>query len=255
MSENKKPNEKPASTGSATPKPAKAKLDKAHVADTALDVLNDVGLEGLTLRAIAKQLNVQAPALYWHFKNKQALLDEMATVMFRRMIEADGVPAAFESAEGWREGLLQANRHLRAMLLRYRDGAKVFSGSRLTGTDHGPELEAHLRQLIDAGFTAEQAAWASNTASMYTLGFVSEEQGMRPEPTQAQASAQAQAQAQIQAQAQDDSLVDIAERAEKLADYPLAAAAGSQLFASYDERFEEGLQLIVAGISARYGVR
>ncbi|MGW2343613.1 TetR/AcrR family transcriptional regulator C-terminal domain-containing protein [Streptomyces sp. NPDC001661] len=231
MSENKKPNEKPSA------KPAKPKLDKAHVADTALDVLNDVGLEGLTLRAIAKQLNVQAPALYWHFKNKQALLDEMATVMFRRMTEAGGASAAYEPAGDWREHLLQANRHLRAMLLRYRDGAKVFSGSRLTGTDHGPEMEAHLRLLIDAGFTAEQAAWAGSTASMYTLGFVTEEQGMRPEPTR------------------DDSLVDIAERAEKLADYPLAAAAGNQLFAAYDERFEEGLQLIVAGIAARYGVR
>ncbi|MET8468832.1 TetR/AcrR family transcriptional regulator C-terminal domain-containing protein [Streptomyces sp. NPDC006422] len=244
MSENEKPKEKPTpaqKSAKATPaksaKPAKPKLDKAHVADTALDLLNDVGLEGLTLRAIAKQLNVQAPALYWHFKNKQALLDEMATVMFRRMTEAGGFAVGYEPVDGWQEHLFEANRHLRAMLLRYRDGAKVFSGSRLTGTDHGPEMEAHLRLLIDAGFTAEQAAWASATANMYTLGFVTEEQGMRPEPTR------------------DESLVDIADRAERLADYPLAAAAGDQLFAAYDERFEEGLQLIVAGIEARYGVR
>ncbi|MEB8338619.1 TetR/AcrR family transcriptional regulator C-terminal domain-containing protein [Streptomyces endophyticus] len=230
MAEKKKQNE--------NEKPAKPKLDKAHVADTALDLLNDVGLEGLTLRAIAKQLNVQAPALYWHFKNKQALLDEMATVMFRRMTEAGevGGTVGYQPAGAWQDLLIEGNRHLRATLLRYRDGAKVFSGSRFTGTDHGPEMEANLRLLVEAGFTPEQATWASSTTYMYTLGFVTEEQGMRPEPTR------------------DESLVDVAERAERLADYPLAAAAGSRLFAAYDERFEEGLRLIVAGIEARYGV-
>ncbi|WP_411293646.1 TetR/AcrR family transcriptional regulator C-terminal domain-containing protein [Streptomyces kunmingensis] len=211
-------------------------------------MLNDVGLEGLTLRAIAKELNVQAPALYWHFKNKQALLDEMATVMFRRMTAAgSGVAgeAGIEAGEGigyepsgtWQEWLTQGNRQLRATLLRYRDGAKVFSGTRFTGTDHGAGLEANLRFLIDAGFTADQAAWASSTAYMYTLGFVTEEQGMRPYPPQ------------------EPPAIDVAERAERLAAYPLAAAAGGQLFAAYDERFEEGLRLIVSGIEARYGVR
>ncbi|MER5443639.1 TetR/AcrR family transcriptional regulator C-terminal domain-containing protein [Streptomyces sp. NPDC002790] len=227
MAEKKKQNEKPG-------------LDRSHVADTALDLLNDVGLEGLTLRAIAKQLNVQAPALYWHFKNKQALLDEMATVMFRRMTEVGG-EAGYEPAGAWQEWLVQGNQQLRATLLSYRDGAKVFSGSRFTGTDHGPELEANLRLLIDFGFTADQAAWASTTAYMYTLGFVTEEQGMQPPPGDAGP--------------QKDPVVDVAERAQKLADYPLAAAAGGQLFAAYDERFEEGLRLIVAGIEARYGVR
>ncbi|MET9493265.1 TetR/AcrR family transcriptional regulator C-terminal domain-containing protein [Streptomyces sp. NPDC006552] len=205
------------------------------MADTALDLLNDVGLEGLTLRAIAKQLDVQAPALYWHFKNKQALLDEMATVMFRRMTET-GRQVGYEPSGSWQERLVRGNGQLRDTLLRYRDGAKVFSGSRFTGTDHGREMEATLRFLVAAGFTPEQATWASSTAYMYTLGFVTEEQGVRPLPTERRPG------------------YDVDERAELLAEYPLAAAAGGQLFAAYDERFEEGLRLIVAGIEARYGV-
>ncbi|WP_306317695.1 MULTISPECIES: TetR/AcrR family transcriptional regulator C-terminal domain-containing protein [unclassified Streptomyces] len=236
MAEKKKQNEKQGARQGGKPG-----LDKAHVADTALDLLNDVGLEGLTLRAIAKQLNVQAPALYWHFKNKQALLDEMATVMFRRMAEAAPdlryEPGRAATPPAWQDHLIDSNRHLRRTLLRYRDGAKVFSGSRFTGTDHGPEMEASLRLLVDAGFTAERAAWAGSTAYMFTLGFVTEEQGMRPVGNSA------------------EPVVDLGERAEKLVDYPLAAAAGHQLFAAYDERFEEGLRIVVAGIEARYGVR
>ncbi|MFE4954050.1 TetR/AcrR family transcriptional regulator C-terminal domain-containing protein [Streptomyces sp. NPDC056653] len=48
---------------------------------------------------------------------------------------------------------------------------------------------------------------------------------------------------------------DIGERAERMAQYPLAAAAGAEIFAHYEERFEDGLRLIVAGIEARYRVR
>lgn len=76
------------------------KLDKKLVVDTALRLLNEVGLDGLTLRAIAKELNVQAPALYWHFKNKQALLDEMATEMYRRMVTDARLPRASAGRSG-----------------------------------------------------------------------------------------------------------------------------------------------------------
>jgi hypothetical protein len=38
-----------------------------------------------------------------------------------------------------------------------------------------------------------------------------------------------------------------------MADFPLAAAAGTEIFQGYDEGFEEGLRLVIAGIAARYG--
>ncbi|MER8059324.1 TetR family transcriptional regulator [Streptomyces sp. SID8366] len=207
-------------------------LDRARVADAALRLLNEVGLDGLSLRAIAKELDVKAPALYWHFKDKQALLDEMATQMFRRM----GAGAGLDPADTWRERLLKVNRGLRAALLGYRDGAKVFSGSRFTGTDHGPALEANLRLLTDAGLTLAQAVDAGRTVHAYTIGFVTEEQGMRPLPGDEKAR------------------TDIADRARRLSDYPLAAAAGELLFDDYDRQFEEGLAVVIAGVGARYGI-
>ncbi|MFI8826703.1 TetR/AcrR family transcriptional regulator C-terminal domain-containing protein [Streptomyces sp. NPDC053431] len=208
------------------------RLQPETVAETALRLLNERGLDGLTLRAIAQELNVQAPALYWHFKNKQALLDEMATVMYRRMV-AD--PAARPAGDvSWQERLLAANRGLRAGLLRYRDGAKVYSGARFTGTDHAADMEEQLGALVDAGFTLRDAVRASTTAYMYTLGFVTEEQGTEPVPGEPRQG------------------FDVTERAERLAEFPLAAAAGAEIFTDYDSRFEEGLRLIVAGIEATY---
>ncbi|MFF5505757.1 TetR/AcrR family transcriptional regulator C-terminal domain-containing protein [Streptomyces roseolus] len=209
-----------------------SKLEPGQVAETALRLLNERGLEGLTLRAIAQELHVQAPALYWHFKNKQALLDEMATVMYRRMIaDPDLRPAGGQS---WQELMLAANRGLRAGLLRYRDGAKVYSGARFTGTDHAQDMERQLGALVDAGFSLREAVRASTTAYMFTLGFVTEEQGTEDQPGEPREG------------------FDIEERARRLADYPLAAAAGAEIFAGYDERFEEGLRLIIAGIETLY---
>jgi AcrR family transcriptional regulator len=208
------------------------KLDKRQVTETALELLNHDGLDGLTVRAIAQALHVQAPALYWHFKNKQTLLDEMATEMYRRMAAA----TALALVATWQERLMASNRALRALLLRYRDGAKVFSGSRFTGIDHAAEMEATLRVFVDAGFTLQQAVSAASTTYLFTIGFVIEEQGVQPMPGERREG------------------FDIDERAARMSDFPLAAAAGAEIFAGYDERFEEGLRLVIAGIEARYGI-
>jgi AcrR family transcriptional regulator len=207
------------------------KLDRQQVTETALKLLNEVGLDGLTLRSIAGELKVKAPALYWHFESKQELLDEMATEIYRRMA-SDNEPAG----KTWQERLLAGNRALRATLLRYRDGAKVFSGSRFSGTEHGAGMETTLRSLVDAGFTLPQAVRAASTTYLFTIGFVTEEQGVQPLPGQRREG------------------YDVAERATRMAAFPLAAAAGAEIFESYDEHFEEGLRLVIAGIQARYGI-
>ncbi|MEV8092422.1 TetR/AcrR family transcriptional regulator [Streptomyces nigra] len=211
----------------------RARLDRTRVADTALKLLNEVGLDGLTLRAIARELDVKAPALYWHFKDKQALLDEMATEMYRRMVA--GTP--LDPDDTWQERLLRTNRGLRAALRGYRDGAKVFSGSRFTGMVHAEQMEDSLRLFTAAGFTLAQAVRATSTAYAYTLGFVTEEQGVEPLPGERREG------------------YDIDERARMMADYPLSARAGTEIFADYDQHFEEGLALVIAGIEARYGIR
>ncbi|WP_405998977.1 TetR/AcrR family transcriptional regulator C-terminal domain-containing protein [Streptomyces sp. NBC_00829] len=208
---------------------ATERLDRIRVARTALDLLNDVGLEGLTLRAIAKELDVKAPALYWHFKDKQALLDEMATEMLRRMT-ADILE--FDPAADWRETFAAAMRGLREHLLRYRDGAKVYSGTHFTDTSYAVPMEAHLRRLADAGFTPQAAARAWLTGYSYTIGYVIEEQSMGPDPATGAEG------------------YDLAARAERLADHPLAAGAGEEIFRGRDAGFEKGLAVVVAGVEA-----
>ncbi|MFH8381775.1 TetR/AcrR family transcriptional regulator C-terminal domain-containing protein [Kitasatospora sp. NPDC018058] len=203
------------------------RLDRAQVVDTALTLLNEAGLDGLTLRAIAARLDVKAPALYWYFKDKQALLDEMATEMMRRMTAEVG-----PTAGDWREAYLTTMRTLRAQLLRYRDGAKVYSGARFTDTSYASGLESSLRLLTEAGFSPSAAARAWYTAYSYTVGFVIEEQSMGPNPFDGEEG------------------YDLDARAERLAAHPLAAEAGRVMFQDFDRGFEQGLAAVLAGVEA-----
>lgn len=207
------------------------KLDKKQVAETALRLLNDVGLEGLSLRAIAKELDVQAPALYWHFKNKQDLLDEMATEMMRRMAaEWAGMSSGEDEGADWQEALRARLRGLRGHLLRYRDGAKVYSGTHFTDLSYAEPMEANLRMLTAAGFTPEGAARAWFTAYSYTIGYVIEEQATGPDPASGAEG------------------YDLDARAARLAAFPLAVAAGREMFQDHERGFELGLGAVLAGI-------
>ncbi len=205
-------------------------LDREVVVRTALRLLDEVGLEGLTLRGIGSALEVQAPALYWHFKNKQALLDEMATTMLRDMLNRADAPS---SDLPWQSWMAESIRGLRGMLLRYRDGAKMFSGTYLTDDALLASMELPLRKLTDAGFSLRDAVRGWSTLYSYTIGFTIEEQAVGPRPDD-----------------RDDALYDLTRRAQRIDGerFPLTLAAGKEIFTQFDDRFEHGMRLIIAGL-------
>ena len=57
------------------------KINREMVTQAGLKLLNEIGLEQLTLRRLGVELNVQAATMYWHFKSKEELLDDMATTV------------------------------------------------------------------------------------------------------------------------------------------------------------------------------
>ncbi|GAA2831885.1 hypothetical protein GCM10010441_65590 [Kitasatospora paracochleata] len=150
--------------------------------------------------------------------------------MLRRLI-ADSEPPGDDTP--WQEQLALTCRTLRRALLGYRDGAKVFSGTRLTDTGHGERLEGQLRAFVRAGFDLAGAVEAYFTAYTFTVGFVIEEQAVQPMPGERSPG------------------YDPTDRAAALGpDLPLSAAAGPGLFTDYDHRFERGLAIVTAGVEA-----
>ncbi|GLZ80274.1 putative transcriptional regulator, TetR family [Actinorhabdospora filicis] len=149
------------------------KLDPRLIARTSLGLLNEVGLEGLTMRVVAKELDVRAPALYWHIKGKQELLDEMAEIMFVEAVDGLESPARGET---WQDWLLDTARRLRGGMLKYRDGARVFAGTNITHQSMYRTTELTMRTLRDAGFQPFEAARAFRALHHFVIGFTIEEQ-------------------------------------------------------------------------------
>jgi TetR/AcrR family transcriptional regulator, tetracycline repressor protein len=206
-------------------------LDRSAMIAAALELLNEVGLEGLTLRRLAARLDVQAPALYWHFKNKQDLLDEMASTALLAGVREIS-PASRMKWDHWATAY---GRGLRKVLLRYRDGAKMISGTRLKENTLYEPMELSLRVFVDAGFSSYRAVVALSTLHSYVVGFVIEEQAVHPVPEK------------------EDKFYDPKNRAKRIDGQrlPLALKAGEYLFSRFDRRFEDGLKMIVAGIVAQ----
>jgi TetR/AcrR family tetracycline transcriptional repressor len=152
-------------------------LAKDTIVAAALRLLQDVGLEGLTLRRLAGELGVQAPALYWHFRNKQELLDAMAAAM---TVEHMSRPA-LDDPDRWREWMTHYASADRAMLNSYRDGAKLVAGTRPSSVLF-EVVERAVASLESAGFSAGDAVLGLFAVSGYVAGFALEEQADRTRP-------------------------------------------------------------------------
>jgi TetR/AcrR family transcriptional regulator, tetracycline repressor protein len=151
-------------------------LERDEVVRVALDLLDEVGLDGLSLRKLAAQLGVQAPTLYWHFKNKQDLIDEMAAVMMA------AAPLEPPTQAVWDEWLSWMARNMHAAMLAHRDGALLHAAARPSegGWDAVETIVAMLRA---AGFSKEDGLHGLGVLTDYVLGAAIEEQtGVTPFP-------------------------------------------------------------------------
>jgi TetR/AcrR family transcriptional regulator, tetracycline repressor protein len=212
------------------------KVNREILTRGALKLLNEVGLEQLTLRRLGAELKVQAGAAYWHFKSKEELVDEMATLLLADAA-SDLVPTRKQA--GWKEWVAAFGEGLRRMLLRYRDGARMVIGTRLTNTEYMKTAEVVGEQLIQAGFTLRQAVVLLSTVYNYTLSFVIEEQAVFPLP------------------GERSEHYDLQQRKERLSgeSLPLMQQAGPILFDRFERRYKEGLDLILQGAASQLASR
>ncbi len=200
------------------------KLDSEVILEAALALLDEVGMDKLSTRLLAERLGVQQPALYWHFKNKRALLDAMNGEILRRSHHRK-LPLPDES---WESFLRENARSFRRALLARRDGARLHAGSEPDPGDL-EMVEAQLAAVVSRGLPATQAMALLIALGRYTVGCVLEEQAAPPD-------------AEVRQQALDAAA----------ASRPLLAEA----FASYrkagpDAMFEVGVDLMLEGARAR----
>ena len=210
-------------------------IQQEVIVRAALTLLDEVGLEGLTMRRLATALKIQAPSLYWHFPNKQALLDGMADAIF-------GAVSLPRNRKGktWDERLKAVFRAIRRAFLSHRDGARVFAGTYVPDRQRASNRRSH--DGANAGSWRFAKAFIRRSLSLvyYVLGFTMEEQGLDP---------------------RTGGPLDLANRQAEFANlaamkYPSIHAALHRMFDNdLDDRFEAGLDLLINGLKARIDIR
>ncbi|MCR6487436.1 TetR/AcrR family transcriptional regulator C-terminal domain-containing protein [Amycolatopsis sp. OK19-0408] len=141
---------------------------RTEVLHAAIELLDEVGLDALTMRLLASRLGVRASALYRHYPSKQALLDAMVA----HLVGTGELPEA-----EWDELLRGAASGLRSVMLAHRDGARLIAGFHDPGPDAVAAFERLITALTEAGVPA--AAVAVDTVMAYANGFTVEEQARK----------------------------------------------------------------------------
>ncbi|HEX4225498.1 MAG TPA: TetR/AcrR family transcriptional regulator [Pseudonocardiaceae bacterium] len=147
-------------------------LDTDAIIAAGLEVLDEVGLDALTMSRVADRLQVKAASLYWHVRDKEHLLDLLADAL------AGSIDLGmFADPTDWRASLAAMLRAMRRQLLAHRDAARVMHGRFGTGPGQLHGIEVMLTLLRGAGFDKRATAYALFMATTFLIGFVTGERG------------------------------------------------------------------------------
>src|SRR5260221_153829 len=136
-------------------------LSRERLVGAALELIQDEGLEGLSMRALAERLSVKAASLYWHVRDRGELLELLAESIL------DSV-ARPRPAAGWRASALAIGAALRDRIREQKDAGRIL-----------PEAPDALRQshtfadlrsrLTSAGLPAAEAGDVAMMAMTYVI--------------------------------------------------------------------------------------
>jgi TetR/AcrR family tetracycline transcriptional repressor len=160
----------PAATGEVR---EKGNLDRATIVQTALRLLDEVGIDGLSTRRLASELGIKSASLYWHFKDKNELLNEMSGVMFEECLQKPNISDPGFDAFEW---LAEGARGIRRTALSRRDGAQVMARPRPRAPNAKVSFEENVKTVMRSGLADIEARLSMQTLRRYAIGAAMQEQ-------------------------------------------------------------------------------
>lgn len=148
-------------------------LDRATIIETALKLLDEVGVDGLSTRRLAAELGIKSASLYWHFKDKNELLNEMSGAMFEEALlppNVDGPDLV------WDEWLAEGARRIRRTALSRRDGAQVMARPRPRFPKTRIPFEDNVKTLMRSGLADMECRLSMQALRRYAIGAALQEQ-------------------------------------------------------------------------------
>ncbi|RKT82629.1 regulatory protein, tetR family [Saccharopolyspora antimicrobica] len=204
-------------------------LNRDRIIRAAVDRLDRDGIEGLSLRKIAADLDVHATSLYWHVATKGDLLDLALDEVFAEIALPDA-----PSSVDWTDVLLAYMRQLRAMLLRHPWAGSLASTRPLAGPHALARSESVYAALDEAGLEGDALAAAAAAVSNLAIATASTQAAWARQPEAASREALHQR---------------IARERDR---YPTLAKHLESHLDGWDSQFEITARTFVEGLEARY---
>jgi AcrR family transcriptional regulator len=146
-------------------------LSQDRIVAEAVRLLDEEGLDALSMRALGTRLGAGATSLYRHVANKDELIELVVDEVYGEMRVGDA------DATGWRTPVAECAHSLRAMVLRHPWVASVLGQVGLARL--GPNLMARSERLLAlfraAGFPPGEADRAMSTLIAYVIGMTTSE--------------------------------------------------------------------------------
>jgi AcrR family transcriptional regulator len=144
--------------------PRRTQLTRERVLAAAIQLADRAGIESISMRRLAQELDVEAMSLYTHVRNKEDLLEGMADAVISE------IPVTAGQA-GWRASLRGMALAARSVILRHPWAAHTIE----TQTAPGPAALGYINAVIgilrEGGFSIAQAHHALHILGSRLLGF------------------------------------------------------------------------------------
>ena len=213
---------------------SRQRLNRERVLRTATARADAGGLEALTMRTLADELEVAPMALYRHIANKDDLVDAMIDVVFGEI----ALPAG---GTDWKTAMRQRAISVYEALARHPWAIGLMESRRSPGPANLRHHDAVIGKLRAAGFSIQMSAHAYSVLDSYIYGFALTKMNL-PFQTTTQVAEVAETMLQPFPVNEYPNLVEfITEHAMK-PDY------------DYADEFEYGLDLVLDGLDRVRGI-
>jgi AcrR family transcriptional regulator len=148
--------------------PRRIPLNRQRLLRGAMALADSAGLAALTMRSLAKQLEVKPMTLYHHVANKEEILDGIIDVVFEE-IELPGDDA------DWRSAMRRRAISARHVLARHPWATPLMESRANPGPANLRHHDAVIRTLRRSGFSIPLTAHAYSMLDAYIYGFALQE--------------------------------------------------------------------------------
>lgn len=202
----------------------RGRLSPEAIAETAIRLADAEGLEAVSIRRVAAELDARAMSLYDHFASKRELLASMTDEVVGEMLVSQPLP------EAWREGVAVSARRMFAAYARHPWAIFVAAERPRPGPNSVKLAKQMARALATLPLEQGDVWQVQGIVNDYVIGYSFRAIGtVNPEDMEAAIAA-----------------TDVVE-------FPELAALPDNLRArSTIERFELGLQTVLDGIERRF---